>query len=334
MAVSPESSLSTATVAHHVRNGWPVGGPPPQSLEIHVDIVHTALPIGLGIVMLGLGLGLKMTDFTYVFTRPRAFIISLITQLLVMPLVALALVLAFRLDVVLALGMILLASTPGGPVTNVYTKLFGGDVALSVSLTTINSFLAVVIVPLYYNLGVWFFQADRATLGLQFGEIAEVLAVIVIPIFLGILVRRWNEGLADRLDRPVRIMSLVVLIVLIIGAVVVNREILLNSFTQVAGVTATFGLLNLVIGYLVPRLFGVGERQSITCAFEIGIHNAVMAVVIAQTVIGSQEMSLAPGMYTLLQLPTAFVIGIFLSRRLKRSEAAAPADERSPAPTP
>ena len=184
--------------------------------------------------------------------------------------------------------MLLLAS-PGGTTANLYSHLFRGDVALNISLTAINSVLAVFTLPLITNLAIAYFLPGDESLGLQPAKVVEVFAIVLVA--LGMLVRWWKSAFADRMDRPVRIASVVILVVVIAGAIVANLELLLENAGRLAGVTIVFCVLSLTIGYLVPRMLRVDRRQSIASSFEIGIHNATLAIVIAQTVIGSVEMS-------------------------------------------
>lgn len=285
-----------------------------------MDLVTQALPIALGTVMLGLGLGLTLDDFRLVAKHPRAVFAALFTQLAVLPLACVGLIYAFGLPPVLAVGMMLLASAPGGPVANVYSHLFGGDVALNVALTAINSVLAIVTIPIIYNLATAHFAAGDDTLGLQFGKAVEVSAIVLVPIALGMLIRWRRRDLARRLDRPVRIFSMVLLSLLIVGSIAQNADLLRENAGDLAGIAATFGALNLGLGYALPRLLGVSHRQAIACGFEIGMRNAIMAIVIAKTVIGSEEMSLPPAIYTMIQLPMALLFGVLLRAATRRRE--------------
>ncbi|MEC3974475.1 bile acid:sodium symporter family protein [Amycolatopsis sp. H20-H5] len=300
-----------------------------------MDLVSTALPVALGIVMLGLGLGLTVGDFARIAQRPRVVLAALLTQLVVLPAICVGLIYLFGLSPILAVGMMLLAASPGGPAANLYSHLFGGDVALNVSLTAINSVLAIVTMPVIYNLAAAHFAAGDESLGLQFGKAAEVFAIVLVPVGIGMLVRRWRERVALRLDRPVRIASMVVLGLLIGGALLQNRQILADNFGHLAGITAVFGMVNLALGYVVPRVFQVTHAQSVACSFEIGLHNAVMAIVVARTVIGSEQMALPPAVYTVIQLPLALVFGLVLGKTVasRRStphvgERLSPAGER------
>lgn len=280
------------------------------------------LPVALGIIMFGLGLSLTPRDFTRVAKHPRAVIIALVCQLLVLPAICLGLVLLFRLPPVLAVGMMLLAASPGGTTANLFSHLFRGDVALNISLTAINSVLAVVTLPLITNLAIAYFLPGDETLGLQLAKTVEVFAIVLGPVVLGMLVRGWRPGFADRMDKPVRIASVVILVVVIAGAIVSNLEPLLENAGRLAGITVLFCVLSLGIGYLVPRLFRVGQAQAVASSFEIGIHNATLAIVIAQTVIGSVELSLPAAVYGVLMFFVALAFGFSIrGRGTDRAEA-------------
>ncbi|KQZ11055.1 bile acid:sodium symporter [Agromyces sp. Root1464] len=293
------------------------------------------LPVALGIIMFGLGLSLTPGDFARVAKHPKAVIIALVCQLLVLPALCLGLVLVFQLPPVLAVGMMLLAASPGGTTANLYSHLFRGDVALNISLTAINSVLAVFTLPLITNLAITYFLPGDDGLGLQLAKVVEVFAIVLLPVAIGMLVRWWRPGFADRMDKPVRIASVVILVVVIAGAIASNLELLLENFGSLAAITVLFCVLSLTIGYLVPRLLRVGPAQSIASSFEIGIHNATLAIVIAQTVIGSVEMSLPAAVYGVLMFFVALAFGFLIRRRGPapgRADVAAggvPAESRS-----
>jgi bile acid:Na+ symporter, BASS family len=292
-------------------------------------LTSIGLPVALGVIMFGLGLSLTPRDFARVAKHPKAVIVALACQILVLPALCFGLVALFQLPPILAVGMLLLAASPGGTTANLYSHLFRGDVALNISLTAINSVLAVFTLPLITNLAIAYFLPGNESLGIQFAKTVEVFAIVLGPVVLGMLVRWWRPGFADRMDRPVRIASVIILVIVIAGAIVANRELLLGNVGRLAGITVVFCVLSLTVGYLVPRLFRVDRSQSIASSFEIGIHNATLAIVIAQTVIGSVEMSLPAAVYGVLMFFVALAFG-FLIRG--RSASAVRQEGREPVP--
>lgn len=284
------------------------------------------LPVALGIIMFGLGLSLTLGDFARVAKHPKAVVIALVCQLLLLPAICFGLVMLFQLPPVLAVGMLLLAASPGGTTANLYSHLFRGDVALNISLTALNSVIAVVTLPLITNLAIAYFLPGDDTLGLQLGKTIEVFVIVLGPVVLGMLVRRWKPSFADAMDKPVRIASVIILIVVIAGAIVTNLDLLLANAAQLAAITVLFCVISLTVGYLVPRMFSIERRQAIASSFEIGIHNATLAIVIAQTVIGSIEMSLPAAVYGVLMFFVALGFG-FIIRGKAAQDAAVAADE-------
>lgn len=284
------------------------------------------LPVALGIIMFGLGLSLTLGDFARVAKHPKAVVIALVCQLLLLPAICFGLVMLFQLPPVLAVGMLLLAASPGGTTANLYSHLFRGDVALNISLTALNSVIAVVTLPLITNLAIAYFLPGDDTLGLQLGKTIEVFVIVLGPVVLGMLVRRWKPSFADAMDKPVRIASVIILIVVIAGAIVTNLDLLLANAAQLAAITVLFCVISLTVGYLVPRMFSIERRQAIASSFEIGIHNATLAIVIAQTVIGSIEMSLPAAVYGVLMFFVALGFG-FIIRGKAAQDAAVAVDE-------
>lgn len=284
------------------------------------------LPVALGIIMFGLGLSLTLGDFARVLKQPKAVIIALVCQLIVLPAVCFGLVLLFQLPPVLAVGMMMLAASPGGTTANLYSHLFRGDVALNISLTAVNSVVAVVTLPIITNFAIWYFKPFDDQLGMQWAKVLEVFAIVLLPVAAGMIVRRLWPKFAKAMDKPVRIASIIILVVVIAGAVASNWALLVDNFARLALITIVFCIISLAVGYWVPRLFKVGARQAIASSFEIGVHNATLAIVIAQTVLGSVELSLPAAVYGVLMFFIAFGFG-FLIRERRSGGSDAEADE-------
>ena len=279
------------------------------------------LPIALGIIMFGLGLSLTPSDFVRVGRQPKAAAVALACQLLLLPAICFALVLAFRLPPILAVGLMLLAASPGGTTANLYSHLFRGDVALNISLTAINSVIAVVTLPVIVNLAVAYFQPGDMKVGLQLTKTLEVFMIVLVPVALGMLVRGLKPGFAQAMDRPVRIASILILTLVILGAAASSLDVLLANFQALAGIVILFCLFSLGIGFAVPRLLKIERPQAIASAFEVGLHNATLAIVIAQSVLRSPEMTLPGAVYGVLMFPLAAAFGLLITR--KRTAAVA-----------
>ncbi len=285
-------------------------------------LTSVGLPVALAIVMFGLGLSLTVADFARVVRAPKAVAVALATQLLVLPLVCFGLVAGLGLDPVLAVGMMLLAASPGGTTANLFSHLFRGDVALNITLTAVNSVLAVVTLPVVVNLALGHFRPalGDGTVGLEFGKVVQVFAIVLVPVVLGMLVRRWSASFADRADRPVRIVSAVVLVAVIAGALLAERDNLATYLAETGLVAALFCACSLVAGYLLPRLLRVERRQAIASAFEVGIHNSTLAITIALTVMGSERLAVPAAVYGIVMFPIAALAGYALTRTSARKQ--------------
>jgi bile acid:Na+ symporter, BASS family len=286
-----------------------------ESSAMDSVLTQVLLPIALGIVMLGLGLGLVVADFKRVVAFPKAVLIALICQVVLLPLVCFGLVLALDLPPELAVGMMLLAASPGGTTANLYSHLFGGNVALNVTLTAVNSVLAVVTLPVVVNLSLDHFMRGTGQIGLQFDKVLQVFAIVLVPVALGMLIRSRWPAFAERMHRPVRILSIVVLVLVIVGAIVKERATLAESF-EVAGLAAlVFNLVSLAVGYFAPRLARVGRAESVAAAMEVGIHNGTLAIVIATTLLHSTEIAIPAAVYSLIMFFTAAGFGYLIRPR-------------------
>jgi BASS family bile acid:Na+ symporter len=279
------------------------------------------LPIALGIIMFGLGLSLTGDDFRRVRQHPRAVLVALACQLLLLPAVCFGLVLLFDLPPLLGIGMMLLAASPGGTSANLFSHLFRGDVALNVTLTAINSVIAIFTLPIITNLAIaWFDREDSVSL--QFRKVGEVFVVVLAPVLLGMLVRSRRPDFAARMDKPVRIGSAVILAVLVLGILVDQRENVGDYLADIGLTAAVFCAISLVTGYVIPKAAGIVEGQAIASSMEIGVHNGALAIYVAVEVLDSTEISVPAAVYSLIMFGFAAIWGYVLTRRIARASVA------------
>ncbi|MFF0744744.1 bile acid:sodium symporter family protein [Streptomyces sp. NPDC004111] len=287
-----------------------------------MGLAAVALPFALAVIMLGLGLGLAPADFRRVLAHPRATVVALVCQMLLLPAVCFGLVVAFGLSPVLATGMMLVAASPGGTAANLFSHLYGGDVALNITLTAVNSVLSVVTLPLVLNLSAQHFLGDGTDLGLQFGKTFQVFALVLIPVALGMYVRSRAPRLAERADRPVRIASVAILVLIIVGASLQERDSLGGYLRELGPVSLALLVCSLSVGYWVPRLCGVERRQAVASCMEIGLHNTTLAITIALGILGSSEMAVPGATYGVLMFFAAGAAGLLLRRTAPTATAA------------
>ncbi len=280
-------------------------------------LITVGLPIALAIIMFGLGLSLTVDDFRRVARTPKAVAVALVLQVLVLPVVAFGLVVAFDLDPLLAVGVMLLAASPGGTTANLFSHLFHGDVALNITLTAINSVIAAVTIPLITNFAIGYFDAD-GELGLQLGKVLQVIAIVLVPVAIGMAVRRRSESFASRADRPVRVFSIVVLVAVSFGALLGERDNLADYVEAVGLVTGLFCVASLTLGYVGARALRLDEPQAIASSMEVGIHNTTIALTIALSVLDSTEVAIPAAVYSILMYVLATAFGLLVTRVLPR----------------
>jgi BASS family bile acid:Na+ symporter len=284
-------------------------------------LATVALPLALAVIMFGLGLGLTPADFRRLVAFPRAVLICLGCQILALPLLCLGLVLLFDPPPALAVGMMLLAASPGGTSASLYSRLFGGNVALNITLTAVNSLIAVVTLPLVVNLSLAYFAVGDGSLGLQFGKTLQVFAVILLPVGAGMLVRARFPDAALRAERPVKAASVAVLVALIAGAVAQEAENIGGYLAAVGVPVLLFNVASLAAGYWVPRWAGVGRPEAVASCMEIGLHNSTLALAIALSpaLLGSSEIAVPAAVYGVLMFFTAAVAGALVARGTRRA---------------
>ena len=282
------------------------------------DVLNAVfLPVALGVIMLGLGLSLRVADFKRVIVYPRAVAIGLACQMLILPAVCVGIAHAFDLPPALAVGMMLLAASPGGATANLFSHLAKGDVALNITLTAVNSVLSLITLPLIVNYSLEHFMGEGRSIPLQFSKVMQVVVIVLTPVAIGMFVRSRKPGLADSLDKPVRIISAVFLLLVIGAAIAKERATILDSFQQVGLAALAFNLASLLVGFVIPRVFRVETKQAVAIGMEIGIHNGTLAIAIASSpsLLNNPTMAIPPAIYSLIMFFTATLFGIFVARR-------------------
>jgi len=278
------------------------------------------LPLALGVIMLGLGLGLTLADFRRVARYPRAVLTGLFLQTAVLPWLALGLALLFKLPPELAVGLMLLAASPGGATANIYSHLARGDVALNITLTAVNSVLCLLTLPLIINLSLEFFLGSGQYVPPPVQKIIEVAVIILLPVAFGMLIRARAPNFASRMEKPIRLLSVLVLMLLIVAAVAKEWRTLLQFLASIGIVCLLFNLASMATGYAAPRALRLPRKQAIAIAMEIGIHNGTLAIFVALNVLENATMSIPAAVYSLLMFFTAAVFAWVANRRAVDSD--------------
>ena len=254
------------------------------------------MPIAIGTIMLGLGLSLTRDDFQRVVKFPKAITIALLSQMVLLPAFCFFLAIIFGLSPVLAVGLMLLAASPGGATANLYSHLSNGDVALNITLTAVNSILTLFTLPLIVNLSLGYFMDANQYVPMPFQKVIEVFAIVLMPATVGMVIRSKAPVFAARMDKPVKILSALFLALVITLITIREHKLLIDSFAQLGPPVLAFNVLSMAIGYFLPQLFNIERKQAIAIGMEIGIHNGTLAIYIALNVINNSAMSLPPAL--------------------------------------
>lgn len=283
------------------------------------------MPLALGVIMLGLGLSLTPADFGRVVKYPRAVFVGLFCQVILLPAACALVATAFGLPSAMAVGLMLLAASPGGATANLFSHLARGDVALNITLTAVNSVVSLFTLPLIVNWSLAHFMGQERAIPLVFDKVVQVFAIVLIPVGIGMLLRAKREGLAKRLERPVKVLSAAFLAVVILASVLKERSHLADFFRQVGLAALAFNLLSMSVGYLVPRLVRLPRRQATAIGMEIGIHNGTLAIAVASSpmLLNDTRMAIPPAIYSLIMFFTAAAFGYWSARQPDDEAAAA-----------
>jgi BASS family bile acid:Na+ symporter len=282
-------------------------------------LTTVGLPLALAIIMFGLGLDLTVGDFKRVGRTPKAVAVALACQIVLLPAICFGLVVLFDLPALLGIGMLLLAASPGGTTANLFSHLFRGDVALNITLTAINTVIAVVTLPLITGFAIAYYdRQDDVTMPLV--EIVKVFALILLPVGVGMLVNNRAPAFARRMDKPVRIGSAVILAILVVGILLDQIENVGDYLADVGLIAAIFCAISLAIGYFVPKAFGVTGPQAIASSMEVGVHNATLAIFVAVEVLDEVEISVPAAVYSLIMFLFAALWGMWVSRQVAARE--------------
>jgi BASS family bile acid:Na+ symporter len=273
------------------------------------DSAKIYLGIALMIVMIGMGLSLTTQDFKRIVLYPKAIILGMINQLVFLPLVAYVLISFFDVRPALAIGLMILAACPGGPTSNLITHLCKGDTALSVSLTAVSSILTLFTIPLILEWSVQYYSAQDAVIEINRLDIfKDLLLVSLAPIALGMLIKHYKSDFAVKMEKPVKIASALILLVLIVGLTIKERANIIPYFSEVGLSALSLNIVSLALGFTTARLMGLNKQQSISISIESGIQNGTLAIGIAIGILHNSDYAIPAAVYSLIMFLTAFVL--------------------------
>jgi BASS family bile acid:Na+ symporter len=279
-----------------------------------MEIVTKIAPIVLAIIMLGLGLGLSIKDFTRVIRNPGYFFVGFISQLVILPIIALGVALILNLSAPLAVGLMIIAAAPGGVTSNVLTKFADGDVALSISLTAIVSLISIISVPLVVVNSANFLGVEISKDISMISIALKMALVVTIPVILGMVIRGFAENF---ILSKINIINKLTgwLFIVVFAAIWVEEKN--NIFTYLAEAGLAVLILNvtmMVIAYFIAKKFVSGIAQQKCIALECGLQNGTLAVFVATLIFNDVAYVIPTGAYALLMYITGFIF-IYILRR-------------------
>ena len=275
------------------------------------------LPLALFAVMLGMGLGLKLDDFTRVLVYPKAVVVGLLAQLLLLPLLGFGLVSILPLSPEMAVGVMILAACPGGPTSNLVTYLARGNVALSITLTAISSLVTIFTIPLVVNLATAALMGETTNLQLPLlGTVVQIAVITLVPVAMGMVLNHYLPQLAAQVERGVKWLSLALLGLIIAGLLVQQRENVLGYFAQVGLVTLALNVAAMAMGYLIARLARLRPTDATAITVEVGIQNGTLAIAIASapTLLNQPTLAVPAAIYSLLMFATGGLFAWWATR--------------------
>ena len=281
-------------------------------------ITQIFLPISLAIIMFGMGLTLVVSDFGRLFAYPKEVLIGLFNQLVFLPLIGFLIILLFDLNSSMAIGIMILSVCPGGPTSNLITQVAKGNIGLSVTLTALASLITVFTIPIILSEAITYFTGETdVVIELPIVQtMLQILLITVIPVSIGMLIRKKNEAFALRMERPMRIASTVLFIIIFLLVMIANKDLIVEAMKEVGLATLLLNLSTMALGYMTAKVFGIKGKSQISITIESGIQNGTLAFVIATTILNNVEMGLPTGAYSIWM----FITGGILMWRLGSSK--------------
>ena len=280
------------------------------------QILSSALSFLLVTVMLGIGLMTDFADFKQVLKNPKAIFVGLFCQALLLPAMAFAFCTYIPLPPEFKIGFILLAASPGGPSSNIYSLLARGDIALNLSLTAINSLTNLVTMPFFAALAISLYEpAGGHVTSMPFDKFKELCLLVIVPAAVGLFIRNQKPKFAQKSAAFIKILSVVLLSFTVTALVYLNWLILLENSKSFGVIILIFNLLSLGIAYGAAKLARLSRPQAISIGFEAGIHNGSLALYIAVNVLRNQAYAIPATIYSVLMYFTAGAVLLFLRRQ-------------------
>tara|TARA_B100001146_G_scaffold20299_1_gene15616 strand:- start:357 stop:1205 length:849 start_codon:yes stop_codon:yes gene_type:complete len=278
-----------------------------------MEIVTKIAPIALALIMLGLGLGLTIQDFTRVTKQPKDFLVGLICQLILLPIIAFILIKLLNTPMELALGVMIIAAAPGGVTSNVLTKFAKGDVALSVSLTAIISLISIVSVPFIVFKSADLLQVSYASSDISMiGISSKMFLVVTLPVIIGMIIRKIATNFVSSNALLVQRISIILFAIVFLAIWIEEWENIMSYLAQAGLITLVLNIVMMIIGFYVAKMFASGIEQRKCISLECGLQNGTLAVFVASQIFTDVVYMIPTAAYALIMFVTSILFVFFV----------------------
>jgi len=282
------------------------------NMNIVTDVI---LPLALAFIMFVLGLGLTGADFLRVIKQPRDFFVGAFSQIILLPIIAFILVKIWSIAPELAIGVMIIAAAPGGVTSNLLTSFAKGDVALSISLTAIISLLCVVTIPFIVLTSVELLGGSGITQDISlFSMSRDMFLIVTVPVILGMLLRQFSSGVALKLAPIAKKASMILFVLVLVGAIAAERENVISYFAQAGLITLILNVVMMIVAYYVAQFLASGTRQKKCITIECGLQNGTLAIFVATSIFGGGMYVIPAATYSLIMFATSLIF-IYLVRK-------------------
>ncbi len=277
------------------------------------------LPVSLAFIMLGMGLSLTRKDFANIFLRPKAVLVGLAAQMLALPVIAFSIAWIFPVPNEIKVGLFLIAICPGGATSNLLNYLLNGNLALCVSLTTINSFITQASIPLLLNLALRFFMHSEADVQLSFVEtLKHIVLITLVPVIVGIVIAHYYPRFSEKTRKPMKQVMPALMAIALLGAIILEKkdhvvEMTTSDYITIVPMALLLNAGALFAGYYIAKWSKLSKKSSVTISLEVGLHNTVLAIYIATALLKSPTMALPAIIYAMFTFFTSAAFGIWKS---------------------
>ena len=279
-------------------------------------ITDIFLPLALAFIMFSLGLGLTGADFTRVAKQPKDFFIGLICQIILLPIIAFILVKLWPISPELALGVMIIAAAPGGVTSNILTSFAKGDVALSISLTAIISLLSVITVPFIVITSLGLLGLENISKDFSLISMAiSMFLIVVVPTLLGMIFRKFLIDITIKLEPISKKISLVLFIIVLLGAILGEKDNILSYFADAGLVTLILNIIMMILAFFVAQLLGTGIEQKKCISIECRLQNGTLAIFVGSTLFGGGVYIIPAATYSLIMFLTSLIF-VFIVRKI------------------